>query len=136
MGLSDDDVLATAVELTAASVALAIERFLTPRGGVGAVYASGGGVRNADAHARARPALGPGPRPRRSTDLGVTPEAKEALAFAFLAHQTLCGLPGNVPERDRRLAPGGARPDHAGDLSVNLEARRVPASGDSGRCWP
>ena len=27
----------------------------------------------------------------------MAPEAKEALAFAFLAHQTLCGLPGNVP---------------------------------------
>jgi anhydro-N-acetylmuramic acid kinase len=29
--------------------------------------------------------------------LGVPPQAKEALAFAFLAHLTLCGRPGNVP---------------------------------------
>ena len=29
--------------------------------------------------------------------LGVNPSGKEALAFAFLAHQTLAGLPGNVP---------------------------------------
>src|SRR5206468_3213998 len=37
--------------------------------------------------------------------LGVRPESKEALAFAFLAHQTLCGWPGNVPG-----ATGAAHP--------------------------
>ena len=46
-----------------------------------------------------------------------TPEAgKEALAFAFLAHQTLAGLPGNVPGATGaaravvlgHITPGGA----------------------------
>ena len=36
-------------------------------------------------------------RVRSLSTLGVPPETKEALAFAFLAHQTLCGLPGNLP---------------------------------------
>jgi anhydro-N-acetylmuramic acid kinase len=96
MGLSDDDILATAVELTAASVARGIEQFLRPRGNVDAVYVSGGGARNATLMA----ALARRVAPARLTPLaglGVPPEAKEALAFAFLAHQTLCGLPGNVP---------------------------------------
>jgi anhydro-N-acetylmuramic acid kinase len=44
--LSDDDILATAVALTAESVARAVREHLAPRG-VDAVYASGGGVRNA-----------------------------------------------------------------------------------------
>jgi len=94
-GMSDEDVLATAVALTAAAVAQAIERFLAPRG-VDAVYVSGGGVRNATLMGALVERLAPIPvRPLES--LGVNASGKEALAFAFLAHQTLAGLPGNVP---------------------------------------
>lgn len=96
LGLSDDDLLATAVELTAASVAGAIERHLRPRGGVDALYASGGGVSNATLMAALGRRLA-GLRVEPLAALGVPPAAKEALAFAFLAHQTLCGLSGNVP---------------------------------------
>ena len=95
LGLSDDDVLATAVELTAASVADAIRRFLAPRG-VDAVFASGGGVKNRTLMAALERRL-EGIRLATLESLGVEPGSKEALAFAFLAHQTLCGLPGNVP---------------------------------------
>jgi anhydro-N-acetylmuramic acid kinase len=96
MSLSEDDVLATAVELTAASVANAIQRFLVPRGGVDAVYVSGGGVRNPTLMRAIERRLGGLPL-RPVAALGVDPSSKEALAFAFLAHQTMCGLPGNVP---------------------------------------
>jgi anhydro-N-acetylmuramic acid kinase len=96
LGLTDDDLLATAVELTAASVAQAIERHLRTRGGVDAVYASGGGVANATLMGALARHLG-ATRLAPLTALGVAPESKEALAFAFLAHQTLCGLPGNLP---------------------------------------
>jgi len=103
-GLSDDDLLATAVELTAASVALAIEAFVRPRGAPDAVYASGGGVANAALMEALARRLGEA-RLQPLSVLGVRPEAKEALAFAFLAHQTLCGWPGNVPG-----ATGAAHP--------------------------
>lgn len=103
MGLSADDLLATAVEVTAASVAQAVEDFLKPRQGVDAVYASGGGVRNAALMASLERRLGSIPL-RHLEHLGVPAPAKEALAFAFLAHQTLCGRPGNVP-----TATGAAR---------------------------
>ncbi|MCC6649538.1 MAG: anhydro-N-acetylmuramic acid kinase [Candidatus Eisenbacteria bacterium] len=96
LGLSLEDMLATAAELTAASVADAVARFLEPRGGVDAVYASGGGVRNATLMVALRRRL-EGTRVARLDELGVASEAKEALAFALLAHLTLCGLPGNVP---------------------------------------
>jgi len=114
MGLSDDDILATAVELTAASVALALERFVRPRGVVDAVYASGGGVRNATLMRSLERRLAPAavqPLER----LGWAPEAKEAVAFAFLAHQTLCGLPGNVPGATgagRAVVLGSITPGH------------------------
>ena len=93
--LSDDDLLATAAELTAASVADAITRHVAPRG-LDAVYASGGGVRNAHLMAALARRLAP-VRLSTTSTLGTLEEGKEALAFAFLAHQTLAGLPGNVP---------------------------------------
>ena len=111
MGLSDDDILATAVELTAATVADGIEAFLVPRGPVDAVFASGGGIHNRTLMSALERRLAPtkiGPLER----LGVPPKAKEAVAFAFLAHQTLCGLPGNVPG-----ATGASRPVVLGHIT-------------------
>lgn len=96
LDLSLEDTLATATELTAASVADAIERFLRPRGGVDAVYVSGGGVRNTALMLALRGRL-EGTRVDRLDVLGVDASSKEALAFALLAHLTLAGEPGNVP---------------------------------------
>ena len=96
LGLSLEDALATAVELTARTVADAIRDFLEPRGGVDAVYASGGGVRNPTLMRALARQLAP-LRLERLDALGVEPDAKEAIAFALLAHLTLCGAPGNVP---------------------------------------
>jgi anhydro-N-acetylmuramic acid kinase len=96
MGLSEEDLMATAVELTAASVALAVHRVLAPRGGADVVVASGGGVRNPALMAALGRRLAP-VRLAGLETLGGDPASKEATAFAFLAHQTLCGLPGNVP---------------------------------------
>lgn len=111
MGLGDDDLLATAVELTAVSVADAVRSFLVPRGGVDAVYASGGGVLNATLMAALERRLAP--IPVRSTEhLGLAAAGKEALAFAFLAHQTLGGTPGNVP-----AATGASRPVVLGHIT-------------------
>ncbi len=104
LGLSLEDTLATAVELTARTVASAVRTFLLPRGGVDALYASGGGVRNATLMVALRRQL-PDVRIERLDALGVQPEAKEALAFALLAHLTLTGVPGNVPG-----ATGARRP--------------------------
>ncbi|MCC6349666.1 MAG: anhydro-N-acetylmuramic acid kinase [Candidatus Eisenbacteria bacterium] len=94
LGLSLEDLLATAAELTAITVADAIGRFLSPRG-VEAVYVSGGGVRNATLMVALRRRL-EGVTVRKLDDLGVAADAKEALAFALLAHLTLSGEAGNV----------------------------------------
>jgi len=104
MMVEDDDQMATAVELIATTVADAVSRFLAPRGGPSAVYASGGGVHNPALMAALARRLAPA-RLATAESLGVPSDAKEALAFAFLAHQTLCGRPGNVP-----AATGAAHP--------------------------
>jgi anhydro-N-acetylmuramic acid kinase len=96
MMVEDDDQMATVVELIATTVADAVSRFLAPRGGPSAVYASGGGVHNPALMAALARRLAPA-RLATADALGVPSDAKEALAFAFLAHQTLCGRPGNVP---------------------------------------
>jgi len=111
MMVEDDDQMATAVELIAAAVAAAVARFLAPRGGVDAVYASGGGVRNPALMAALTRRLAPA-RLAPVESLGVPSDAKEALAFAFLAHQTLCGRPGNVP-----AATGAAHPVVLGHIT-------------------
>lgn len=96
MGLTLEDTLATAVELTAGSIERAIQDFVTPRGKVDAVYVSGGGVRNVTLMMALRRRLADVKVERLDT-LGVSSGTKEALAFAFLAHLTLCGEAGNVP---------------------------------------
>lgn len=96
LGLSEADAARTAIELTAASIGEAIERYVRPRGAVDAVYASGGGVANATMMAALERRVAPA-RLHSLAELGVPPAAKEAMAFALLAHLTLCGAPGNLP---------------------------------------
>ncbi|MCL4801632.1 MAG: anhydro-N-acetylmuramic acid kinase [Burkholderiales bacterium] len=88
------DVQATLAELTAASVADAIERHCA---GAGEVLLCGGGARNTDLVQR----LGARLAGRMVADtgaVGLAPEWVEASAFAWLAREALAGRPGNVPE--------------------------------------
>lgn len=99
-----EDLLATAVEFAARAAALGIERLcaenppLRPR----EIYVSGGGARNPVLRAAVERAVG---LPLLDVEeLGVPGEAKEALAFAVLARESLLGRPGNEPR-----ATGAAR---------------------------
>ncbi len=90
------DGVATAVELTARSIASAVERW-TPGGTE--VVASGGGVHHPGLMAALERHLdrAGGYRLRRFGDLFFPGDAKEAVAFALLGYLTLHGQPGNVP---------------------------------------
>lgn len=91
---SAQDVQATLAELTARSIADALNRHLpnTPA----EIYICGGGVHNRDLMARLQRLLGA--IPLSSTQkLGLDPDWVEAAAFAWLAHRTLAGKPGNLP---------------------------------------
>ena len=109
-GLSEDDLVATATELTAASIEDALRRFVGP-GSPDAVYASGGGVRNVTLMKSLERRLSPA-RVETTERLGVPAAGKEALAFAFLAHLTLCGVPGNLPS-----ATGASHPVVLGQIT-------------------
>ncbi len=86
-------VQASLVALTAQSCATAIQRYAphTQR-----VLVCGGGVHNVTLMQQLTDAL-PGIRVASTQTLGLDPDWVEALAFAWLAKQTLEGMPGNLP---------------------------------------
>ena len=90
------DLLRTATELTARTIAVALERFVFPVANIHCLIISGGGARNRLLVRRLKEML-----PRLSVCLsdrfGLPADAKEAIAFAVLADRTIQGLPGNLP---------------------------------------
>ena len=91
-----DDLIATATELTARSIALAIQKFVPSQTGKWRLVVSGGGSQNLFLLARLSAHL-PSFELWHSDDFGLPSDAKEAIAFALLADRTLQGLPGNLP---------------------------------------
>jgi anhydro-N-acetylmuramic acid kinase len=89
-GLPLPDLIATATELTAITIAEAI-----PKSTVETI-ASGGGVHNDTLMHSLRAHLGPR-HLRISSDFGIDPDAKEAIAFAVLAYETHRRRPANLP---------------------------------------
>ncbi len=87
------DVQATLLELTAASIARALDAHCAD---AVEVYLCGGGARNGALAARIAGLL-PGRRVESTDVLGIAAEAVEAAAFAWLAQRTLAGEPGNLP---------------------------------------
>jgi anhydro-N-acetylmuramic acid kinase len=106
---SDEDIVATAVSLTARSIGDAYERFIAEP--ISEVFLSGGGAKN-PALARA---ITEAVAPRTVSDFEKTffdGEAKEAVAFALLGYLHLARRPGNVP-----TATGAAGPRILGKLT-------------------
>lgn len=92
-GISAPDVQATLCELTAASIAQAIRHY-APQ--TSEVLICGGGTHNVHLMQRLRARLSP--CSVESTEQhGINPDWIEAMAFAWLAQQTLEGKPGNLP---------------------------------------
>jgi anhydro-N-acetylmuramic acid kinase len=109
-----EDIVATAVSLTARSIADAYGRFVPEP--VGDVLLSGGGARNPALAAAIAEALAPRVV-RPFADVFFDGEAKEAVAFALLAALHIEGRPGNVPG-----ATGASGPRILGKLTPG----RVP----------
>lgn len=91
--LDPADVQATLLELSARSVADAINRHAPA---AGEVLVCGGGVHNGALMRRLGELLAPRALVSTTRD-GVDPDYLEATAFAWLARQRLLGLPGNLP---------------------------------------
>ena len=95
-GLPLPELIATATVLTAATVAEGIDRFVRPRMKPDELIVSGGGAHNICLMSQLAAFL-PSVAVCTSADYGVDLDAKEAIAFALLAHETWRSRPGNVP---------------------------------------
>jgi len=107
--LSDADLAATATAFTAESIADAYRRFVFPRLAPAArprlqIILGGGGANNPTLRRMLVERIGCGEL-LTHRHFGIPDAAKEALAFAVLAHATLHGQPANVPG-----ATGARRP--------------------------
>jgi anhydro-N-acetylmuramic acid kinase len=104
------DLLATLVAFTAEAIARSYRDFLPP---VDDVLVSGGGALNRTLMAHLQRLLHPTPV-RRFDEVQVFPvEAKEAIAFAVLAVETIAARPGNVPR-----VTGARRPAVLGKICL------------------
>jgi anhydro-N-acetylmuramic acid kinase len=108
---SDEDIVATAVSLTARSIADSYDRFMPEP--VSEVFLSGGGAKNPALVRAITDAVGP-KAVKNFDDAFFDGEAKEAVAFALLGYLHLAGRPGNVP------AATGAR-------GARILGKRTPA---------
>jgi len=102
-GANKRDVVATATALTARSIADAVRRFVAPRFGSPRsrgreMIVSGGGAKNPTLLAMLRREIDSMAISLHFSDeFGLPAEAKEAVAFALLAHETWHRRPSNVP---------------------------------------
>jgi anhydro-N-acetylmuramic acid kinase len=110
--LSTPDLLATATALTVETIARAYEQWIRPHAPVQTVILGGGGVRNATLVRWLAERLAPA-RLTTHSALGLPDDAKEAVAFAILAYETLNGRPSNMP-----TATGAAGPAILGKIAL------------------
>lgn len=99
--LSSGDLVATATAFTASSIVEAYKRFVFPRLSARElartqIVLGGGGAKNPELRRLLREQL-PDVEWLTHEDFGLANEAKEALAFAILAHESYLGVPANVP---------------------------------------
>jgi anhydro-N-acetylmuramic acid kinase len=93
-GIKGSDVVATLTAFTATSIADAYRRYLPQM--PDEVVLAGGGADNSTLVAMMRQRLGT-VHVMRHEALGILSDAKEALAFAVLAYETVHGRPANLP---------------------------------------
>jgi anhydro-N-acetylmuramic acid kinase len=90
-----EDLVRTATIFTSLSIANAFQQFILPRVRIDELIVSGGGARNPLMMVYLATILG---FPITfSGELGIKPEAKEALAFAVLAYESYHGRANNLP---------------------------------------
>ena len=111
-GLKPDDMLATATEITVRSIRDAYHRFVGPVTPLDELIVSGGGARNSFIMDRLSKVLSP-VEVATSDEHGLSSDAKEAVAFAILADQTVRGRPGSLPG-----ATGADRPAVLGKICL------------------
>jgi anhydro-N-acetylmuramic acid kinase len=110
-GRYDNDLMATLTEYTARALAGALDEFVAAERPIDEIVLAGGGVKNPVLLRRIEGLVAPVPV-RRSDDLGVPSDAREAMVFAILANEALLGQPAAWPR-----ITGARRPAVLGRLA-------------------
>lgn len=98
LGLSAEDMVATATYLTAWTIGYAYQRFIQPMHRADEMIVGGGGSYNPVLmNFLKRELASMGVKVSTQEDAGWNSDAKEAIAFALLADCALAGIPGNIP---------------------------------------
>jgi anhydro-N-acetylmuramic acid kinase len=97
LGISDIDIVATVTAFTAKSIYENYRRFILPKYDISEVLVCGGGVHNQTLMRFLKEMLNP-IKIGIVDDYGLSSDAKEAIAFAILANETIHGNAGNIPQ--------------------------------------
>jgi len=98
LGLSESDLVATVTKLTAWSIGEGYRRFIQPNHTAEAMIVGGGGSYNPTLIRMLKQEMEPmGVQVFTQEDIGLSSDAKEAVAFALLADYALAGKPNNLP---------------------------------------
>ena len=93
--LSSADLIATATAFTASTIAEAYRRFIIPKWPISRTVLGGGGAHNATLRRMLADEL-PDVEVTTQDEIGLSSDAKEAIAFAVMGNETLHGYPSNV----------------------------------------
>lgn len=105
LGLSHEDIVASATALTALSIVQSYKDFVFPRHDIHEVIVAGGGAHNHTLLKMIRERLPQGCRLQTSEEYGIPDDAREAIAFAVMAHESLMGRPSNMISVTGALQP-------------------------------
>ncbi|GJQ23804.1 anhydro-N-acetylmuramic acid kinase [Candidatus Brocadia sapporoensis] len=96
-GIEDMDILATATAFTARTIADSYKQWILTKHHISEIIISGGGIHNATLIKFLIHYLPSTMKIYPISDFGIASNAKEALAFAILANETISGNPNNIP---------------------------------------
>ncbi len=96
LNLKSNDLIATVTELTAASIAKGVALTRLRLRDVDQLIVSGGGVHNKTLMQQLKRKFNQA-QILMSDQFGIPADAKEAICFAVLANETICGNPANIP---------------------------------------
>ena len=113
-GIKNSDLLATITAYTAECIYENYRLFILPKYNISEILICGGGLRNLTLMKFLREKFYP-IQVKSVEDYGIMSEAKEAIAFAVLANETIHGNPSNVPS-----ATGAERAVVLGKIAFNI----------------
>lgn len=110
--VTPEDIVATLTYFTARTIADSYKQFILPYQVVDEVIIGGGGSHNQTLLNMLQREL-PNIPVKCQEDLGLSSDAKEAVAFAILANETIAGLANNLPR-----VTGASHPVVMGKISL------------------